>query len=83
MILINKPIPESCTDCFCCYDYCSCSITTEPLDFDTMCDRRMDGCPLHETVAYQHSCFTCLRQGCAYRDGTVRVNCPLWKESAV
>ena len=29
------------------------------------------------------SCSTCLRQGCQYRDGTVRINCPLWKESAV
>ena len=31
----------------------------------------------------QDDCSTCLRQGCQYRDGTVRINCPLWKESVV
>ena len=29
------------------------------------------------------ACDTCLRQGCAHRDGTIRVNCPLWQASAV
>ena len=30
-----------------------------------------------------HGCYTCLAQGCRFRTTTVRVNCPLWKESAV
>lgn len=31
----------------------------------------------------QDDCSICLRQGCAYRTGIVRVNCPLWRGSAV
>ena len=29
------------------------------------------------------SCDTCLRQGCQYRNEKYRVNCPLYKSSAV
>lgn len=32
----------------------------------------------------EQNCNTCLRQGCEYKDtGIVRINCPLWRASAV
>lgn len=30
-----------------------------------------------------NSCSTCLRQGCEYKNETIRVNCPLYRRSAV
>lgn len=43
-------------------------------------DRLADLSPLPEA----HGCYTCLAQGCRYRTTRIeRLNCPLWKESAV
>lgn len=36
-----------------------------------------------EELKITNDCDDCLRQGCQYRDGTQRFNCPLWKSSAV
>ena len=45
---------------------------------------KMDFCSwLDDAPTVPDSCPSCLRQGCQYRDGTVRINCPLWKECAV
>ena len=38
---------------------------------------------IDEQPTLGEGCATCLRQGCRYRDGTVRVGCPLWRKSAV
>lgn len=42
-----------------------------------------DGFPCDEYLSSESGCDTCLRQACPHRDGTIRVNCPLWKRSAV
>ena len=40
-------------------------------------------CEVIESLKEQDSCKTCLRQACPHRDGMVRINCPLWKGSAI
>ena len=54
MILIDKPMPESCEECPC-YDdeYNYCNGLDKPVDEDIWWNhvrRRMDGCPLQEIV---------------------------------
>lgn len=34
-------------------------------------------------LSAESDCDSCLRQGCQYRDGTKRLNCPMRKRSAV
>ena len=49
MVLINRPMPGSCSRCFCNDDMYRCGLTKEGFtdDFD---DKRMDGCELAEIV---------------------------------
>lgn len=62
--------------------------TLEALDslyFDTVDDhdRTKERIKRMPTAQPDTDCNTCLRQACPHRDGTIRVNCPLWKGSAV
>ena len=36
-----------------------------------------------EHLTNKNTCIRCLRQGCQYKNGTVRIHCPLYKSSAV
>lgn len=39
---------------------------------------------VQEVIDEMDSCQKCKRQGCEFRDKRkIRINCPLWKESAV
>ena len=48
MVLIDKPMPESCAECFCDDDYYRCGLLNKgfPLEFDM--ESRMPDCPLKE-----------------------------------
>ena len=48
MLLIDRKMPKSCSDCICNNDNYCCNMTGDELDYDIAWTGRMPNCPLKE-----------------------------------
>ena len=64
MIRINIEMPETCSDCFACYDCMYCTIAERQMDFETFTDKRADYCPLNEEWIPVSSVEEIPKRGC-------------------
>lgn len=51
--------------------------------FEKFKEWKAAGFPCDEYLSSESGCDTCLRQACPHRDEKIRVNCPIWRGSAV